>query len=160
MVEPVIAPPGPGIAFAVTGTPRPQPRPRFVRGRVISTANKHVLLWREAVTRAARQAMADAQAEPFVEPVSVDIVFTMPTRDSARWGLPHTFRPDKDNLEKLVLDCMVKARALRDDSLVAAGRAVKLWGEVGGVRVVARRMGSNWQQEARTATKHGLDRLG
>jgi Holliday junction resolvase RusA-like endonuclease len=59
-----------------------------------------------------------------------------PCKDPKKWGTPHTVRPDKDNLEKAVLDCLVKAGILADDSLVYDGSFQKVWAERGGLSVV------------------------
>ena len=41
-------------------------------------------------------------------------------------GMPHQQRPDKDNLEKALLDALFE-----DDSMVWDGRVTKRWGRVG-----------------------------
>lgn len=45
-------------------------------------------------------------------------------------GKPHQQKPDKDNLEKALLDAIYD-----DDSKVWDGRATKLWGETGKIIV-------------------------
>lgn len=57
----------------------------------------------------------------------------MPTKDKTRWGQPHTFRPDADNLAKLVLDAMMKAGLLADDSIVSSLLVRKTWAQEGGL---------------------------
>lgn len=65
------------------------------------------------------------------------VIFTVPMPKS--WskkkraemnGKPHQQRPDKDNFEKALLDAV-----FGEDSHVWDGRATKLWGEVGNIRV-------------------------
>jgi Holliday junction resolvase RusA-like endonuclease len=51
----------------------------------------------------------------------------MPTADKKRWGLPHTMRPDSDNLAKLVLDAMMSAGLIGDDSAVSCLIVRKTW---------------------------------
>jgi Holliday junction resolvase RusA-like endonuclease len=51
----------------------------------------------------------------------------MPTADKKRWGLPHTLRPDSDNLAKLVLDAMMAAGLIGDDSAVSLLTVRKTW---------------------------------
>jgi crossover junction endodeoxyribonuclease RusA len=46
--------------------------------------------------------------------------------DSPSW---HTNKPDRDNLEKAVLDCMTKAGVLKDDSFVCTGYIEKVWSD-------------------------------
>jgi Holliday junction resolvase RusA-like endonuclease len=51
----------------------------------------------------------------------------MPTNDKKRWGLPHTLRPDSDNLAKLVLDAIMAAGLIGDDSAVSLLTVRKTW---------------------------------
>lgn len=45
-------------------------------------------------------------------------------------GKPHQQKPDKDNLEKALLDAIFD-----DDSRVWDGRVTKVWGEVGQIKI-------------------------
>ena len=130
-----------GLLITVRGHPRPQPRPRFVNGRTIGTTDKKALCWRAAILRSARASVRlrgcssmGADHGPVNDPmaeshgVSVDVVFRFPTKDTARHGLPHTGKPDGDNLAKLVLDVLVEAKALGGDDARCASLSVrKLW---------------------------------
>lgn len=49
---------------------------------------------------------------------------------SAMNGKPHQQKPDKDNLEKALLDAIFD-----DDSRVWDGRVTKVWGEVGQIKI-------------------------
>ena len=57
----------------------------------------------------------------------------MPTKEKSRWGTPHTFRPDADNLAKLALDAMMKAGLMADDSIVSSLLIRKTWAQEGGL---------------------------
>jgi Holliday junction resolvase RusA-like endonuclease len=120
------------LRIHVSGTPRPQPRPRFVRGRVVSTGSRLTKLWRVIMMASF---VRERPQEPIDQAVRIDVLFMMPTKDKRRWGKPHTCRPDKDNLEKPVLDCLVKAKVLKDDSLAYTGEPLKVWAERGGIDV-------------------------
>ena len=111
--------------LTVKGTPRPQPRPRFVRGRVISIADPNAKRWAANVEAVARQAVREHGKQS--GPLSVCMGFDMPTKDTKRWGLPHTLRPDSDNLAKLVLDCLMRAGLFDDDAAVSCLVARKTW---------------------------------
>lgn len=69
--------------------------------------------------------------EPLNEAVRVDIAFFMPrTQALLKKSAPldpilHTVKPDKDNLEKLILDRMTKGGWFTDDSRVCAGLITK-----------------------------------
>lgn len=51
-------------------------------------------------------------------------------KKAAMQGKPHQQKPDKDNLEKALLDAVFE-----EDSLVWDGRVTKLWGEKGQIKV-------------------------
>lgn len=121
------------IRIHVAGTPRPQPRPRFWRGRVVSTGNRLSQLWRVLMEVEFRKHAP--QGGPICCPVRVDCLAMFPTRHAERWGKPHTIRPDRDNVEKGVLDVLVKARVLKDDAIVSSGSFRKVWAERGGLDV-------------------------
>lgn len=121
------------LSVYITGTPRPQPRARFVDGRVVSTASRHAKLWKNLVI----SSLLAARKGLFIErPVGLWCDAMFPTPKSERWGKPHAIRPDKDNVEKLVMDALVKAGILKDDSLVCDGALRKLWAQRGGMSIV------------------------
>lgn len=119
------------LRLYVAGTPRPQPRPRFVNGRAVSTASRAAKVWSDRV-----RIEAICTNEHIATACGVHLTFHFPTKDKARWGKPHTCRPDKDNCEKLILDSLVKAGVLADDSLVAEGFTRKQWAQSGGVEIL------------------------
>ena len=137
----------PTLTISALTTPRPQPRARHVGGgKVVSTANGHAKAWRALLERQARLAIRDQAAALEAirgRPIGVDAVFYFATRDASRWGRPHTAAPDRDNLDKLVLDVLVRAEALGgDDRRVADGRLVKVWAPVAGCVVTVRPWGT------------------
>lgn len=145
------------FVFRINGTPRPKARPRFVKGRVVTTAKETEKLWKNWLMRAVKDAVANRgdPAPLFSAAVRVTMCFTFEPPASARdrIGKPHTHKPDKDNLEKLVLDVMVKAGVLKDDSLVADGPVQKVWGERAGVIVLTEQIDAELQPAPATATE-------
>ena len=121
------------LIFTVHGTPRPQPRPRFVKGRVVSTASKGAKLWRLAVERSVRQAIADSGrvAPLFSGAVRLVCTFTFepPSGAQSRIGQPHIQKPDASNLLKLVEDVMETAGVFGNDCQVSRPDVAKWWGE-------------------------------
>lgn len=117
------------IILDVQGVPRPQPRPRFVRGRVVSTADANAKRWIATVEAGARS-LVELRGKQS-GPLAVAIGFRFPTRDKTRHGKPHTFRPDVDNLAKLILDCIMRAGLIGDDSIVSTLSVQKTWDETG-----------------------------
>jgi Holliday junction resolvase RusA-like endonuclease len=97
-------------------------------------------MWRSAVERAARAAGDAVGRQAWMgDAVRVDIVACFATPKAERWGRLHTAKPDKDNVEKLVLDAMERAGLLlKGDQRVSIGETSKLWAETGSVTVVMR----------------------
>lgn len=80
-----------------------------------------------------RKAAHDAyDGEPLTGPVRVDALFLMPRTSAMIWKtkpMPrawHVSKPDKDNIEKGLLDAL-KGRLWRDDSQVCAGLILKMY---------------------------------
>ena len=140
------------VRLVVRGEPKSQPRPRFVGGRVVSNTSPAVSSWQEAVRRAAGEAYS-ALARGVMEAVKairVDVTFYFPTKVSDRWGKPHTHKPDRDNLDKLVLDECTKIGLFGgDDCRVSAGMIRKYWCRQGGegciVEVAIDASGCPWE---------------
>ena len=120
------------VMLNIEGTPRPQPRPRFVGGRVVSTADANAKRWKDLVMKAGKMA-ADAHGVIASPAVAVVMRFDMPTPKADRHGLPHTFRPDADNLAKLALDAVMSAGLLKDDAAVSTLVVTKTWAGKGGL---------------------------
>lgn len=119
----------------VMGTPRPKARPRFVKGRVISTVGDHEKLWRDAIVREIRKVWSGT-VKPFDRAMMVDASFYFEAKTADRLGQPHTHRPDKDNLEKLILDILKKERVIKDDALIVGGEVTKEWQMAGGAVIM------------------------
>lgn len=139
------------IRFRVTGTPKGQPRPRaFAKklndGRVLTrmyeagTAEE----WKGQVALAARPFLPTA---PIEGPVQIDVTFIFPrpkyllTKKSPMGRIPHTAKPDRDNLDKAVLDALKTLGFVRDDSQVYGGLLEKVYAakdETAGAEVTIR----------------------
>ncbi|WP_291813923.1 RusA family crossover junction endodeoxyribonuclease [Limnobacter sp.] len=80
--------------------------------------------------------MQHAPPEPMSGPLAIKITFVFPWRKSEpKWRLklgmaPHTTRPDGDNLIKMFLDQMGKARFYTDDATLSDIRVCKFWGDL------------------------------
>lgn len=79
---------------------------------------------------------------PFSRPVALSVVWTFPWRKSEKKSvvrsgipIPHTSRPDLDNLEKALLDVMTSLGFWTDDSLVFRKWTAKHWGPDPGISV-------------------------
>ena len=118
------------VLLNVEGTPRPQPRPRLCRGRVVSTADDNAKRWKDLVRQTGKLA-AEAHGQIQETAVAVVMRFDMPTDKADRYGKPHTFRPDADNLAKLALDAVMDAGLLKDDAAVSTLVVTKTWAAKG-----------------------------
>ena len=80
------------------------------------------------------------------EPVRVDVVFSFARPAKPAHPVFHVVRPDRDNLDKIVLDALVKAGVLLDDAQVCAGGPLKVYAPVGerpSVRVLVAVLGAS-----------------
>lgn len=125
MAEQQSSPAGPGLGVIRVYPVDPVSAPRQVR-RDIYDPSPHVLRYR------AYQDDLRLRHVQIPQPFS-HLIFVLPM--AASWtqkkkaqhhGMPHQQRPDKDNLEKAVLDSV-----FGEDCSVWDGRVSKLWGERG-----------------------------
>jgi Holliday junction resolvase RusA-like endonuclease len=133
------------VEFFVLGPPVPQGSKKayVVNGRsvLVEAAGARHKDWRLNVRAVAIQAMGGVA--PFTGPVRIDIDFIMPRPKShksskgalkanaPRW---HTFKPDRDKLERAILDAL-SGVVYVDDSQVCDGRISKTYGEVPGAHI-------------------------
>lgn len=137
--------------FFVSGMPAPQGSKRgfpvkrkngTVGVAITESAGERVKTWRQDVRETALQVMEDVGWEtvPRHQGVRVDITFWFP-RPKSHYGTGanvsrmkpsaprhHLVKPDKDKLERAVLDALTSAGVYVDDSQVVVGTTEKLWG--------------------------------
>jgi Holliday junction resolvase RusA-like endonuclease len=117
--------------FFIKGKPKGTPRPRAcIRG-------KHAGVYSPGTNLEWRMAIADAVNTSGISavfgrcPVGVDMEFFFDHPKSAtkkkirEWSGPYAYKPDKDNLEKGVLDELTNCGVWKDDCIVADGRVMK-----------------------------------
>jgi Holliday junction resolvase RusA-like endonuclease len=100
----------------VHGIPKAQPRPRM-------TASGHVYnpstadAWKEEIKAAF---LPYRHRKPLAEAIHlrVDFFLPKPNRLKIEGRVPHTKKPDADNLLKAVMDAMTEAGVWKDDALV------------------------------------------
>lgn len=68
----------------------------------------------------------EAPAEPLEGPVLLTVLWAFPTK-SHKEGTYRITRPDTDNLQKLLKDCMTAAGFWRDDAQVCIEVVTKRW---------------------------------
>lgn len=92
--------------------------------------------------KAAKAKLLDAVAKyrpetPAVGPVFLSVLWLFPLDEGGRHrnGEPKISRPDTDNLQKLLKDCMTKAGFWKDDAQVYMERVGKFWAEIPGIHI-------------------------
>lgn len=125
------------LSFFASGTPKGQPRVRaFVRGSHAGVYDPGTADdWKSCVVLAAKQAIAgDAVRPVFTGPLRVDlvVVFARPKSHFTSNGFLkptapvwHTGKPDRDNLDKGILDALTQIQMWPDDAQVCAGGVTK-----------------------------------
>lgn len=129
------------IQFFAPGIPKAQPRARaFARGGMVRVYDPGTAEhWKNAIAVAA----PIAQFEKTELPVALNMSFIMPRpkdhyrRGSLRLNMPlfHIKKPDKDNLEKAVMDALTVLGAWKDDSQVCKTFSEKIYGETPGLNI-------------------------
>lgn len=117
------------ITFQVDGQPVPQGSMKVINGHVIHAKGSELAAWRSAIALRARE----AGAKPHIEPVEIDMIFTMARPKTVNRPEP-SVAPDLDKLVRAVLDGLT-AIAYRDDGQVTLITASKIYGENPGVSV-------------------------
>lgn len=116
----------PAVSFRVIGLPAPQgSKTRMPNGFMVEAGRKKLEPWRTAVANAARE--QQEQHGTIDEPVTVRVTFTMPPTKSDPHRYRHTTKPDLDKLVRALLDSLVHAQLLRDDSLAFRIHATKTY---------------------------------
>lgn len=117
------------ITFQVTGLPVPQGSMKVINGHIIHSQGSALASWRSQVALEAKK----AGAKPHLEPVEMDLLFTMPRPKTVTRDYP-SVAPDLDKLIRAVLDALTSV-AYRDDGQVVTINAQKQYGEATGLWV-------------------------
>lgn len=80
-----------------------------------------------------------APAAPFAEAVRLTVKWCFPRAGHAD-GQYKATRPDTDNLQKLLKDCMTETGFWKDDALVASEIAEKFYSEITGIYIKVERL--------------------
>lgn len=128
------------IEFFVEGTPVGQPR---VKHRIVhpKSGKAFAALYTPATADAWKSVVQIAcygkVRSPLLDPLHVHITafFARPqrllTKTSQAGPIAHTAKPDKDNVEKAILDAMKDAGLYRDDAQVCGGSTFKYYAAIG-----------------------------
>jgi Holliday junction resolvase RusA-like endonuclease len=118
----------------VPGVPKAQPRPRMTRaGHAYNPETAKA--WKRAI----QAVFIPLRKETIDGPVHLEVFFLMPIPKSMKKTdefIPHTKKPDTDNLLKAVMDALTDIRIWRDDSVVFSISVRKRYAEVSGARII------------------------
>lgn len=120
------------ITFFAPGRPKGQPRVRaFARGGHAAVYDPGTADgWKSDIAIAAKEFL---HSSPFDCPIICNLVFLFPRparlmRSKDPEGrIPYIAKPDRDNSDKAVLDCLTSIGMWRDDALVYDGRITKYY---------------------------------
>lgn len=120
------------IKLEVLGIPKAQPRPRAASrgGHAVVYNPKTANEWKQSIRLSA---VGKIPEEPIIKPVSVEILYYMPRpkrlmrKNDPAGTIPHTKKPDIDNLNKAVFDTLVDVGILKDDNIIFRIKAEKLY---------------------------------
>lgn len=113
--------------ITVEGIPATQGSKTLYRGRMVE-ASKKLPAWRSAILLECKREFLRADGfVAFDQPVRVEVTFFLPRPAKSKWGLVPAGKPDVDKLLRGVLDPLVIAGVLKDDSLVVEVVGRKLW---------------------------------
>ena len=113
----------------------------------VTVRNGKPVMYEPAELKAVRQKLLDSLAqhspeEPFEGPIELvaDWCFKGSPAHDGQWK---TTRPDTDNLQKMLKDCMTKAGFWKDDALVCREIVQKFWAVVPGICIRVSEMGGD-----------------
>lgn len=139
------------IELRINGDPKPQPRARAFFNKALGQVRMYekgtAEEWKGLV---AATALAQKPPQPSVGPVIVELtfIFQRPMSHFRTWKnagrlkaqapMWHYQKPDRDNLEKAVLDALKPCGYWHDDCQVCRGEVIKRWameGELPGAKL-------------------------
>lgn len=71
--------------------------------------------------------------EPMMGALKLTITYCFPTGGKHPQGSPMIQKPDADNMDKTLTDCLTRAKIIKDDCLIARRDTTKAWADPAGV---------------------------
>lgn len=101
--------------------------------KVAIVRNKPIIYKTEKIKQAKKEIikhlMPFKPKEPLQGPVELKVVWLFPRGKRHKHFEWRTTRPDTDNLEKLLKDCMTEVGFWKDDALVVSETVYKIWSD-------------------------------
>lgn len=117
------------MKYIIRDDPQPALRPRWGNGHVFDSQK---LLKTMLSLQIAKQ---HGNNPPYKGPLAIYIQFYIAVppgkKNSGRINKPHVFKPDIDNLSKLIMDCVTKSHIIHDDCSICELHAAKRYHKVG-----------------------------
>lgn len=73
--------------------------------------------------------------EPIEGPITMSVIWVYPLVKGRKDGEPKATRPDIDNIQKLLLDCMTALGFWKDDAQITVMMVSKYYGEIPGIYI-------------------------
>lgn len=103
------------------------------QSKVAIVRNKPIIYKPEKIKQAKKEIikhlMPFKPKEPLQGPVELKVVWLFPRGKRHKHFEWRTTRPDTDNLEKLLKDCMTEVGFWKDDALVVSETVYKIWSD-------------------------------
>ena len=121
------------IEVFIKGNPKAQPRAKAttIGGKTRMYTPGTAKDWKTAIAAG----LVNSWNERLTGPIKIDLVFIMPRPKSLMrkkdpfHRIPHTKKPDSDNLEKAVFDAITDCGLWKDDSQVYDSHVVKMYAD-------------------------------
>lgn len=118
------------IPMQIPRTTHQQKRVNFQTGQFyedskLSSAREYLMLALKCI----------APDKPLEAPIYLKVSWLFHCKDKRRWNKYKTTRPDLDNAQKLLQDCMTKLGFWADDGQIAHLVMEKLWSDVEGIAI-------------------------
>lgn len=122
------------------------PPTKTAQEKKIGVRNGKPYMYEPAELKAVRQKLTDHLAgqrpkEPFNGPIELVVTWCFKASNPSHDGQWKTTRPDTDNLQKMLKDCMTKVGFWKDDALVCREIVEKFWAMVPGIYIRISEMG-------------------
>ena len=106
----------------------------------VHVVNGKPVFYEPAELKAARQKLIDHLAghrpgQPYQRGIRLMVKWCFPAGTAHRNGEYRITKPDTDNLQKLLKDCMTACKFWKDDALVASEIVEKFWSDIPGIYV-------------------------
>lgn len=82
-------------------------------------------------------------SKPYSDGVLLTVKWLFPKGSNHKDGEYRTTKPDTDNLQKLLKDCMTECGFWKDDALVASEHVEKFWADIPGIYIEIKELKEN-----------------